>query len=390
MNEEPVDDNEEQPDSFGRKESGSYLKNLKDLVKAFPKITHWWSFASSKYFVKSSMVKHFLGELDFKSLPKTNFIIYSKWNDYYTGQRKEFDCIQNGQRKKVVVPYFEVIDFISHPTTTISIDENISTYEPKKEIKILTDKALEKYLAEKPKTTDGPIVRLASLEQISECNFHCTLQKSSYYEQIRTNLTLDFNNKGTTSLRVKDLADGNQLRSFDQSMMVNSIGVSSVVYFSKGTRSYFFMKLRQQSTGIFETMFGTTSGVLELSEETPKDLIKLASDEMLREFCEETGVPKDEALENVIITPLALTRELIRGGKPQFFFLIEIPDEVEEKFKAYFKSSQDGLNEFDDNPFEKAKGYITNHLSPEFAVNLYYAYRYFNVQNQLSDKPIKL
>lgn len=102
---------------------------------------------------------------------------------------------------------------------------------------------------------------------------------------------------------------------------------------------------------------------------------------MKREFFEETGYDRyaahkglslsDERILKVI--PLAFTRELARGGTPQFFFLILTPYITDKEFVKYFRQSVDGRNEFRDNTLSN----LRNHpLSPETLANLLYAYKY--------------
>lgn len=354
----------------------------------YPFLKRWGKFAFSRYFVEESLIKAFLEKTELNNIGSTNFINYDNWHHYYANEARKISCVRGQSEVDIVLPYQEVVDFVTNPSTLISIQPDIGSYESSDELRQLTQEAFKKYIEEKPKTTDGPIVRLSRLNN-SEGDFYATLERSSYFEQVRTNLSLDYIMRGGSTLRAKDFGNSNQLPEFDKSLMVNSIGVSGVVYFSRGTRKYFLMKLRKGTEGVFELMFGTTSGVLELSVSQPNNLVELASKEMLREFCEETGVSKEDAMSVVSVTPLAFTRELMRGGKPQFFFLLEIPEDLEKKFKESFRSSQDGLNEFHDSVLNKASSYH-HALSPEFAANLYYAYRYFNLQNKLPIEPVMI
>jgi 8-oxo-dGTP pyrophosphatase MutT (NUDIX family) len=352
-----------------------------------PSLKKWGKFALSRYFVEESLIKAFLEKTALDDIGKTNFINYDAWLRYYPEKAMRVACKSGQTPFEVVLPYQEIVDFVSNPKTSISVNPDIKNYESSAELKQLTQEAFDKYIESKPHTTDDPIVRLAQL-QIDEQNYSAPLSRSTYFEQVRTNLTLDYLMKGGRTLRAIDFEVANDLPEFKKSKMVNSIGVSGVVYFSRGTQKYIFAKLRKGTEGIFGLMFGTTSGVVELSDSTPSDLVDLASNDMLREFREETGVSEQDATA-VTITPLAFVRELMRGGKPQFFFLIEVPEELEANFKEGFKSSRDGLKEFHDSVWNKASSY-QHVLSPEFAANIYYAYRYFNKQAALPVEPVNI
>ena len=69
------------------------------------------------------------------------------------------------------------------------------------------------------------------------------------------------------------------------------------------------------------------------------------------------------------IIPLALVREMLRGGKPQMFFLIRTENISEKQLRKYFKSSL-GITEF------KNTLLTTASLSSEVICNYLYAQDY--------------
>gem|GEM_PF-3830632 len=120
------------------------------------------------------------------------------------------------------------------------------------------------------------------------------------------------------------------------------------------------------------------------------DLVQYATHQMEREFIAETGVDEKEIdWGQIKFKPLAFSRELIRGGKPQFFFLIEIPELDNDKFHRIFKKSREGLIEFVDKLITKEAA-LDSALSPEFAMNLIYAFQYIQHNNSLPLDPIRL
>ena len=386
QNDESSDGNDDQlnlPDIFKIKQLYESGKSL------LPTLNKWRKFAASRYFVEETLVKAFLADLNFDSYGRTNFIDYDAWKKYYpTAGKSVSRNINNKAAEDIVLPYLEIIDFVSQPETKISIDPTIGKHTSTDELKAFTQQALDKFKQEKPKTFDAPILRIANLRKQNN-DFVVKLEHSSYFEQVRTNLTLDYLQAGGQTLRAKDYKTQNNLPEFNESMMVNSIGVSGVVFFSRGTRKYLFMKLRKQSEGIFDKQFGTTSGVvLPPKDLNGADLVSYATQEMQREFLNETGLSNDS--QNAIaITPVAFTRELARGGKPQFFFVIEIAESLEKSFKKKFRNSIEGLSEFHDNALSNASNY-NKPFSPEFATNLYYAFRLFNSQAALPPEPVFL
>ena len=86
----------------------------------------------------------------------------------------------------------------------------------------------------------------------------------------------------------------------------------------------------------------------------------LVTSQIKKEFFQEVGynryledMGRDES--EVQIIPLAYVRELMRGGKPQFFFLIKTPETTEKVISKYFKESFNGTDEFKNNIISQIK-----------------------------------
>ena len=254
------------------------------------------------------------------------------------------------------------------------------------------------------------------MERTEEDGYRCGLTQSDFLDVVRTNLTRDYPLKGSfrETLRQTDSAQRpGTLPSLAASRMMNFIGVSAVWCMDCGSGSFetryrYYLKCRQTGMSVYSDMLGTTSGYANppkfASAETAPtcketdssagipnadtrqglasgDLLAYLCEEMKREFFEETGYDRyaahkglslsDERILKVI--PLAFTRELARGGTPQFFFLILTPYITDKEFVKYFRQSVDGRNEFRDNTLSN----LRNHpLSPETLANLLYAYKY--------------
>lgn len=318
-------------------------------------------------------------------LGRTDFIDYDAYKDYYPHDKKKHSLYYHDQEKEVEFPFKEDINFIRHPHTHITV-KNIGHYTMPSDLAQLTAPALRAFLAKKPKTYDGPNLRLASLRKTSAQRYECRLERASYFPQICTNLSVDYRieKERYPTLRLLDMDEAQGLRPFEQSMLVNTLGTSAVVYYRIGGQVYFFMRLRKQ-LGIYENMFGTTSGEVENPHEggEPKELISFVAEEMKREFAFETGLNPSKVVKRVL--PLALTRDLIRGGKPQFFFLIEISAVHPDDFSPAFKKSIEGLDEFHNDLIHKRRFFSA--LSPEFALNLFYAFQALLAEKRLADDP---
>jgi hypothetical protein len=372
------------------------IKAAMDIWKhtegVIPKILKAINYMKTDYFYSEDLVKAFLLERDFTNLPrppKSVFIDYPKYLDYYWQDIEVVYYKQGIIENSVQIPYKEEINFIENPNVQINVAGPIEQYEPSLQLIKSTEANLKAYLQKKPATTDGSVLRIASLKKIDMNRYECILQRSSYFIQARTNLTVDFplEENSTKTLRILDMTNNCQLPTLEESILVNSLGVSAVVYYVQNGKRYFFMKLRKDSEGVFESMLGTTSGVVQLpSGQRITELVSYAQHEMLREFSRETGIDEDK-LPIKDIKALSFTRELTRGGKPQFFFLIEIPFIDESNFRTVFRKSIEGLDEFYDNLLKNKTSFSTA-LSPEYSANLIYAFQYFQSQEKKKQRPI--
>ncbi|MBN1259290.1 MAG: hypothetical protein JXB35_01290 [Anaerolineae bacterium] len=375
------------------------LSNI-EIGKAKSSIAKIIAHAKSNGFYEEWLVKWMLFTNDFTSATRgeKKFIDYGNWVDYYLNDSRYIEFTQGVEdtRKKVRLPYQELINFLGdNRHTRIYVDNSPQNYIMNRELSNLTQRNLEAYCQAKPHTTPGPIVRLASLQKIDNDHYRCRLERANYFDQVRTNLTLDYplQTYPETTLRTRDLDSDNNLKPFEESALVNSIGVSAVVYYeSSDGQKHFFMKVRRETQGVFEKAFGTVSGAAEwIHGADIPELRYFATREVLREFRRETGFEDDnEFIE--FIAPLALTRELIRGGKPQFFFLIKIKDpfavDTTVPFSERFGKSEEGAQEFKEKKLSFSK--ITSSLSPELATNLVYTFEYFQSIARIPQEPVNL
>ncbi len=297
--------------------------------------------------------------------------------------------------EEVELPYKEEINYIDSPNSRITIrGGHIDTiFDIGDKYRALTQPVFEEFMQAKPGTFDGPVLRLQSIKAVGRDAYECVLQRATYFDQIRTNLSLDMPIGLGRTMRIEDLSTDKQLRPLHQSLLANTIGVSAVwvtplKHKDRKSRYQVFLKPRRRQTGVFYDMLGTVSGVVEVPEDDEfygQTLEVYAKKEICREFYQETGyndymVANNMAESVVEIIPLAFTRELMRGGKPQFFFLIVTPSIAEKDLASCFKGSFNGPAEFYKGSSPRIRKFG---LSPETQCNLLYALRYIQRHEHL-------
>lgn len=346
----------------------------------------------NSFFHGESLIKHILNISLISQQPKTPFIDFAQAVNcgYYHEDTLMLPLKTESQLIEYETPYKEIINYSKNPSARILIDPQHGSpiFNLDRAIRKISDQAWNAFLNEKTTTTNDKALRISSLRQDNAGIFHCQLQEACYYDQVRTNLTLDYpilDSVHDDSLRIRDLSPDHRLRAFDSSIMANTIGISGIWVMRPNSKSScnrrFFLKPRKNGTGVFSSMFGTISGVVEPPKAGIPSITSLEeylTSEMRRELYEESGITYliesgqlDE--DSVKITLLSFTRELIRGGKPQFFFLIESDSISETKLQQAFRHSYNGMEEFEDSRFRQLS---TPLLSPETQINLLYAFQY--------------
>jgi 8-oxo-dGTP pyrophosphatase MutT (NUDIX family) len=369
-----------------------FRKLLDDLKNNWDSIKSRIQFASVRFFYCQEFISEILFNRNFDNLPKTEFINYANAFAYYESDRKKIKIKYGEKVKEVELPYKELVNYIENPDSIINVDYSNQKLELDPNIISETDVAFNEFIKKRPKTTDGDILGVKGFKKVKSNIFDIKLVKSSYNNLVRINISLDFplKNNNFKTLRTEDLNDKNNLKSFDDSLLINSIGVSTVLTYRNNGNFYFYMKPRKGKLGVFNNMLSSVSGVVEPPKNTLTELTGFVADEIIRELHEETGLSIDEINKNpqFQIIPLAFTRELTRGGKPQFFFMIMIDKVSEKEFKRMFKKSQ-GKEEFKDDWVNNIKSY-DDFISPEFSTNLIYAYQYIRMAQKKNTEVLEL
>jgi hypothetical protein len=284
------------------------------------------------------------------------------------------------------------VNFIDFPDAKVHVQPTISRYKSPEDIRFDSQEAFDEFIAERPKTFDGETLRVADLIKNNDNDYEVRLEQASYFDEVRTNLSLDhqLDSDSFQTMRVRDLGDDNNLIDFHNSRLVNTIGVSSVIAFQSSGIWYFHMQPRQKNLGVFSNMLSSVGGNVEPSAQPIADLTEYVKKELKREMLEETGLDLDELNEvsRLDIVPLAFTRELTRGGKPQYFFLTVLGELSEKEFSKVFKNAT-WKSEFKTDWLSNVKSF-DDALSPELTANLLYAWDYIQDRHKLRGESIKL
>lgn len=364
---------------------GDIRQFLADLFTGAKAVAGRYQYAKSKFFYRQQFISALLYNRTHLNLPNTKFIDYRLAFQYYPADRKHLTLLRDGESKEIEIGYQELINFIDQADATIDVTGEVGRYAQPAEIVDASQDAFAAFMAERPHTTDGPVLRLNSFDAHSHGKYSATLQASSYFAEVRCELSLDYpiNGNPFDTMRIRDVADDGNLRQLNDSIMDNHIGVFSVVAFYEGGHWYFHMLPRQNKLGVFNGMLSSVSGGVEPPEQPVKELVAYATQEIKREFHEETGLDPQalEAQGRCTVVPLAFTRELSRGGKPQFFFLTILHDMTDKEFAKGFKGA-DWKHEFRTD-FVSNITALDDVFSPEFSTALFYAYEYLQKRRKI-------
>lgn len=374
-------------------------------------------------------INEMVTKLDFDKLGRTKQLNGKNLKNWYKDDMHQMTIIDsNGNKRTIAIPYLEIINFNKHPNTkiTISCSEEEPLFLNKKyvlpgQIANATKKCIELVKKINPKTTDDSHPRLAALKRIGEDEYQCVLEETNYYTQISSNLSMDFpisiDGHRQTTMRtlererhinemnewknynvINDALHPRCLTSLENSLLANVIGVSAIWCMGDMSNPKFYLMPRNKKVGVYKNKLGMPSGDIESPQKQgnrfkEESLMEFLKWEIAREFAEETGIrdinkdfggysidvdPNKIKYETEMeIIPLALTREMLRGGKPQMFFLIKTDEIPESVLKKCFLASL-GVIEFDNAVLTTAS------ISAEAACNYLYAMEH--VWNSIDDE----
>lgn len=365
---------------------------IDDVRNNWKAVSERYQYAKSRFFYHQDFISLLLFNRSHRQLPKTLFIDYNLAFQYYAADRKVLQLKYQGEDKSIELPYAEIINFIDQPGATIQVEDGVGQYRQSEEIINTTKGAFAAFMADRPKTTNGPALRMADLQAQDDGRYTARLEASGYYDEVRTALSLDYplDNDLFETMRIKDMTDEGNLRPIGESLLVNTIGVFTAVMLYSDGNWYFHMMPRQNKLGVFGGMLSSVSGGVEPPPGPIDELVSYMTTEIKREFHEETGldIRELEGSGRASVVPLAFTRELSRGGKPQFFYLTVLHDITEKEFGQAFKTAQ-WKSEFRNDLFSNIKA-IDDVVSPEFSTALFYAITYLQKRRKLPVDPLVL
>ncbi len=289
----------------------------------------------------------------FFKLPHDKFIDYSyeKAAEAYADSRIHMVQSRSGD---CIAPYQLVFDYRTVPSSN-----NWGTFSFEDEPYLFPGelaghrKAMEAEYGKRGLLKKGnqPAVRVQNF-QIKDGHPYLNLQRAHYYDQVGSNLTLDFHfDKAITvqgqdchSVREWDVAQASgpkkKLPPFQQSRLANTIGVAiGVTAKSRYGQTHWLRRKRSKTVAVYPGMWHLPFSFALCMDQDGKDvtdLKHLIGFDLNHEKSEElAGLEHSDFGE---LKPLAFCRDLARGGKPQFF--LELPCRV---------------------PFEKLKGRVGEH-----------------------------
>lgn len=333
----------------------------------------------------------------YKNKDSINKVFNPKYLSYDLNKLKSYYKDEFFVGKKV--PYVELFNFIESPEIEVNfstlpedfrLDDIDSTV-----LKAFQINALKEFQQKGKVTHDSFTVRLNGYK-LNKNKLTLEIQKSRYSDQVQSHLVLDWKNKhlaelGNATLRGFLIAKyGHKLPPLDGKLLSNSIGISTVIFYRKDNTLLPYLPFRNKSTfsktrnepSLFEGIYHcSASGVLEWG----KGINNLSDikEEMYREIEEEVGLKKNDLK---ILECISLSREVLRAGKPQFFFIgytkLNESQLREKRIEAIQKSKsiEDKVEIQDKHLTLKNEGLeIKNTLiSLETIGNIYYCERYFN------------
>ena len=228
------------------------------------------------------------------------------------------------------LPQLVVIDNTTEPLDVdrFRIKFNSTVFELDEGLRSTTKPAFESFI-KGVKYSNEENLRLIKVEkQDNGYIFHT--QPVYYKTYLHTNLLVDYEPKNKSSIRSIAHPDG-QLEPLEESLLANHIGFNVLVFTPLG-ELIIPVRSKDVSYAPLELSASISGAVAayDVSDGRP-----LQEHVIIREGLEELGLLRNEVVEDSIQF-LGLTRELLRGGKPELFFAMETKltySEVVERWK---------------------------------------------------------
>lgn len=197
-------------------------------------------------------------------------------------------------------------------------------------------------------------------------------QLAEYFDYVKTNMAMDFIDPMGESLRDEVHPDG-QLEPLNKSHLANHTGISGLVFSNDGK-----MIIQRRGSQVLTNpnqLCPGYSGVLNANDIRHglrhDEVSSLSQVDVLRELHEELGVSSRKIINRSF---MGLSRELLRGGKPELFYAVDVGMSAEEILACYPK-------ELEGNIIQVPMRFARSRLSLE--ESCYYRDRFDKLVNQL-------
>jgi len=201
-------------------------------------------------------------------------------------------------------------------------------------------------------------------------------QPTSYFEYVKTNMAMDFDDAVDGILRDEVHRDG-KLELLSKSKLANHTGISGLVFSNDG-HMIFQRRSAKVLTNPNQLCQGFSGAMTEDDIRrcfTGRDTHGVLQDvHVFRELTEELGIRKHSVAERCF---MGLSRELLRGGKPELFFAVDIDLSAKEILECFPKERE---GETFSMPFR----YAAARLDEEEA--LYYRQRFEKIIQEMEVK----
>lgn len=263
-----------------------------------------------------------LGQITIPNWMKEDY--YVRWNEIFflSAFYRNLELLKFPYKKKTyILP--QIIE-VENKYNIISLDDitikpDTQKFELDPSIIGLTEKCFKyyrRYLFFKGKKYHEG--RLARLKQISVENDMVSLsvQPVNYQSVCRTNLCIDAK-ESSLSKSLREIVHKNgKIEKLEDSPMGNALGINFLLFTADGR---LVVPYRSRKVVVRANQLSpTSSGDFEFSD-VYGDNRSISAVQLLRESIEELYISNEHIVDNKI-TFLGITRELVRGGKPEMFF----------------------------------------------------------------------
>lgn len=254
---------------------------------------------------------------------------YLKWDDIYyiSSFYREENLIKFPYKQKTyILP--QIIE-VENQSLKISLDQiwispDNRTFEVNQSIKGRTDISFTRYRKflkwKRKKYHEGRLARLSKIKKEHD-RILLEMQPVNYETVCRTNLCMDAKETKTTKSLREIVHENGRIENLESSPIGNALGVNFIL-FTADCR--LVAPPRSKKVVVRSNQLSpSSSGDFEFSDIYGENR-NISVIDILRETTEELNITNDHFSASDI-TFLGITRELIRGGKPEMFFFARAP-----------------------------------------------------------------